>query len=290
MSEYRSFKTGEILSDAEQAKLSPEDKKRYSREQKVRSLMALVDNPSTPEEERDTAMRMLSNLIARHQIDVTALREKANTGPAKIVKFEVWISNKFKLGGVRASAIHRAVASPLGGTTIKWWSSGQSTKQDTRLVVFVSEDVVDFAKMLVSSCLMQMESGLVVAVKQHRRELESQWLYKSEVTKLVADFRKSYIAAWGQTVGVRMEAGRKQAAREASAETGKEIVLVDDSSRSKAAQEAWHKAQYGPNSKLRASRRIVYTSQSGISAGRRDGQRAQLGINEVGGGRTALSA
>jgi len=290
MGEYRSFNTGEILSDAEQAKLSPEDKKRYNREQKVRLLMALVDNPTTPEEERDTAMRMLSNLIARHQIDVTALRQKNNTGPAKIVEFEVWLSNKFNLGGVRASAIHRSVAVPLGGTTIKWWSSSHSTKQDTRLVVFVSEDVVDFAKMLIASLTMQMETGLAVAVRQHRRELERQWLYKNEVNKLIRDFRKSYIVAWGHTVGARMTAGRQQAAREASAETGKEIVLVDDSKRSKAAQEAWHKEQFGPDAKLRSARRIVVTSEDGVSAGRRDGRRAQLGINEVGGRRRALSA
>lgn len=290
MSEYRTFQTGEILSDAERAKLSPEDKKRYDREQKVRALMKLVDNPATLEGERDAAMRMLSNLIARHQIDIAALREKTSDGPAKIVEFEVHVSNKFNLGSVRATALHLAVAAPLGGTTIKWWSSSQSTKQDTRMVFFVSEDVVDFAKMLVASFIMQMETSLVVAVAQHKRELESQWLYPNEVAKLVKDFRKSYIAAWGSMVGRRMKAGRQQAVREASRETGKEIVLLDDSKRAEAAQKAWHKAQYGPNSKLRSARQFVFTSEDGKSAGARDGRRAQLGINEVGGSRRALSA
>lgn len=289
MSEYRSFKTGEILSDVEVAKLSPEDKKRYGREQKVRALMALVDDQATPEHERDNAMRMLSNLIARHQIDVTALRQRDNTGPAKIVSFEVHLSNRFNLGGVRASVITWAVAQPLGGTTIKWWRSTDSAKKDTRLLIFVSEDVVDFAKMLVASFTMQMESSLAVAVKEHRRELERQWLLPKEVNQFVKDFRKSYLATWGTTVGARMKAGRTMAAKEATREMGKEIVLVDDSARTKAAQLAWHKAQYGDRAKLRAGRRLVITSQDGASAGRRDGQSAQLGINEVGGTRRALA-
>lgn len=290
MSEYRSFNTGEILSDSERAKLNADDKKRYDREQRVRSLMALVDDPSTAEGERDNAMRMLSNLIARHQIDVTALRQKDNTGPAKIVSFEVQLSNRFNLGGVRASALAWAVAHPLGGTTIKWWRSTDSTKEETRFMVFVSEDVVDFAKMLVASFTMQMETGMAVAVKEHRRELGRQYLYPDEINKLVKDFRKSYVISWGTAVSRRMKAGRQQAATDASRETGKEIVLVDDSKRTKAAQLAWHQEQYGAKAKLRSSRKLVVTSDDGASAGRRDGMRAQLGVNEVGGRRTALSA
>jgi hypothetical protein len=290
MGEYRSFSTGEILSDSERAKLNADDKKRYDREQRVRSLMALIDNPATAEGERDNAMRMLSNLIARHQIDIAALRQKENTGPAKIVSFEVNLSNRFNLGGVRASALAWAVAHPLGGTTIKWWRSTDSTKKETRFVVFVSEDVVDFAKMLVASFTMQMETGMAVAVKQHRRELERQYLYPGEINKLVKDFRKSYVISWGQAVSRRMKAGRAQAATEASRETGKEIVLVDDSKRTEAAQKAWHQEQYGEKAKLRAGRKLVITSDDGASAGRRDGLRAQLGINEVGGRRTSLNA
>jgi hypothetical protein len=287
MTEYRTFKSGEILSNDERAKLSPEDRKRYDREQKVRGLMALIDNPSTPEDERDTAMRMLANLITRHQIDVAALRQKKNEGPAKIVEFEIFLSNRFNLGAVRSTAIHRAVLTPLGGSSIKWWSSGQSTKTDTRMVCFVSEDVVDFAKMLIASLMLQMESSLAVAVKRHRRELEWQWVPVKEINRLVKDFRKSYIMAWGTTVGQRVAAGRKQAVREASVETGKEIVLMDDSGRSKAAQEVWHKAQYGEKAKLRSSRPIAIVSQTGVQAGARDGRTAQLGTNEVGGTRRA---
>lgn len=290
MSEYRSFKTGEILTDAEVAKLSPEDKKRYGREQKVRALMALVDDPATPEHERDNAMRMLSNLIARHQIDVTALRQKDNKGPAKIVSFEVFLSNRFNLGGVRGSALSWAVVQPLGGTSVKWWRSTDSTKEETRFMVFVSEDVVDFAKMLIASFTLQMETAMAVAVKQHRRELERQYLYPDEISKLVKNFRKSYIATWGSTVGRRMKAGRQEAAAEATREMGKEIVLVDDSKRAEAAQQDWFAEEYGPRSKMRSSRKIVITSHDGASAGRRDGQRAQLGVNEVGGGRRSLSA
>jgi len=47
------------------------------------------------------------------------------------------------------------------------------------------------------------------------------------------------------------------------------------------AQTAWHKEQYGEKAKLRSARKFVFTSQTGVSAGRADGKRAQLGVNEI---------
>lgn len=318
MSQQTTFKTGQILSDAEVQKLSRDDKKRYGREQKVRALMALVDDPATPEHERDTAMQTLAKLITRHQIDVNAIKVKKQTGPAKIVNFEINLSNRYNLGGARATMVQWAVVGPLGGTTIKWWSASHSTSYDTRVLVFLPEDVADFAKMLIASFTMQMETALTVAVREHRRELERQWLSKREVTSLVGKFRKSYIGAWATVVGRRMELGRSQAVQEAAqervddqanapreervrmgrksldaAEVGKEIMLSlkQDVERASEAQKQWHKQEYGEKTKLRSGRKFIFASRDGVSAGREDGRRAQLGVNEIGGGhRRTLSA
>lgn len=282
MTDFRTFKTGEILTDAERAKLSPVDRKSYDLEQKIRGLMKLADSPSASEGERENATRMIAKLITKHQIDISQLRSAEKTGPAKIISFEIFVSNRYGLGGIRATAIHRAVLTPLGGTSVKWHHASHSTKKDTRVACFISEDLADFAKMLIASLLLQMETGMFVASRQHQRELKDNWLPANAITKQLGLFRKGYLFAWGDAVGARVSRGREDARQEAERETGKEIVLASDAERSRSAMEAWHDDLYG--SKMRKSR-TVYVSQTGKIAGREDGRKAQLGINEVGGQR-----
>ncbi len=289
MSEYRTFQTGEILSDGERAKLSPADKKRYDLEQRLLGLMKLADNEAATEEERDAATRMIAKLITRHQIDLALIREKETgkaSGPVKIVRFNLSVSNRFNLGGIRARALHRAVIQPLGGYSTYRHYSG-STKIDTTIEAYLPEDVVDFAKMLIASLVMQFETSMKVAGVQHQRELNDDWrLTKNDITRLMSLFRKGYLLSWGSAVGSRVAEGRKEARDEAVRYTGKELAVLDTSDLAKRASDEWNKAE---GSRVRTAR-TVRVSDTGRTAGRRDGMRAQLGINEVGGRRTALSA
>jgi hypothetical protein len=281
MTDFHTFKTGEILSNDERAKLSPEDRKRYDLEQKIRGLMKKADDPRTPDEERDTATRMISKLITKHQIDLALLREAKGSasGPVKIVKFSVSLSNKFGLGGVRCRALHRAVVVPLGGHSLFYHSASQSTRVDATLEIYMPEDVVDFARMLIASLTLQVETSMKVASVRHRRELQMNWVSKSEEAKLLDRFRKGYLLAWGSTVGARVSQGREDARQEVSRETGKEIALLDTTALAKKAMEDAH-----PKTR---SARAVLVSSTGKQAGARDGMRTQLGINEVGGDRRA---
>lgn len=288
---FRTFKSGEILSADDRAKLSPADRKTYDLEQKIRGLMKLAENSGATSEERDSATQMVSKLIARHQIDVALLREQ--TGGAKkavkIVMFEVYLSNRYGMGNIRAQALSRAVVYPLGGQTIWWHRPTYSTKKDVRLAVWLPEDLVGVAQMMIASFTLQMETSMKVAGVQHKRELDMNWnITPNQVTKLLAEFRRSYLMAWGGMVGIRVKAGRKEAEQEATQALGKEIALIDTKVLADKASKDWNKAAYG-----RAPRqaRAVIVSQDGTTAGRKDGRRAQLGINEVGGNRTrSLSA
>ena len=289
MSEYRSFKTGEILSDNERAKLSPADKKRYDLEQLLRGLMKLADDETASDGERENATRLIAKLITRHQIDLALIREKETgkaSGPVKIVRFKVEVSNRFNLGGVRACALHRAVILPLGGYST-YVHDSSSTRIATVITAYLPEDVVDFAKMLLASLAMQVETSMKVASVQHQRELNDDWrTTKNVVARLMGQFRKGYLLSWGTVVGRRIAEGRKEARDEAQQFTGKELAVLNTADLAKKAAEDWHKEQ---GTKVRAARSIT-VSDTGRSAGRRDGMRAQLGINEVGGRRTAISA
>jgi hypothetical protein len=284
MTESRTFKSGEILRDDERDKLSPADRKRYDLEQKLRGLMKLADNESASEGERENATRAIAKLITRHQIDLALLREqetgKAN-GPVQIVRFEISVSNKLGLGGIRCRALHRAVISPLGGYSVFFHSSGQSTKTDARLEIYLPEDVVDFAKMLIASLMLQVETSMKVATVQHVRDLRAQWVSKREETRFVDRFRKGYLLSWGSAVGRRVAEGRKEAREEAERYTGKELALLDTTALAKQASKDWDEA-HGFRT---VSARAVLVSDTGKTAGARDGRRAQLGINEVGGSR-----
>lgn len=288
MTNFRTFQSGQTLSADERAQLSPEDRKRYDLEQKVKGLMKLADNPGATDDERDTATRMIAKLITKHQIDLALLREEARASrPVEIVSFEVYVSNRFGMGNVRAQAITSAVVEPLGGKVVWWHSASDSTKIDTKLLIFLPEDAADFAKLLIPSLLLQVETSLKVATVQHKRDLDMDWrLTRNEVTRLMALFRKGYLLSWGRTVGARIRAGREEAREEASRETGKEIALLDYSQRSEAAMDAWREDR---GLKIRKARKVLF-SADGASAGRRDGARARLGTNEVGGSRTALRA
>lgn len=289
MTDYRTFKSGEILSDDERAKLSPEDRKRYDLEQKLRGLMKLANDERASDGERDNATRMISKLITRHQIDLALIREAKDgaTGPVEIVRFEVLVSNKLGLGGVRCQALHRAVISPLGGHSVFFHSSAQSASTEARLEIYLAKDVVDFAKMLLASLTLQVETSMKVAAVRHKRELDWDWrLTKSDVTKLVSRFRKGYLLAWGSTVGSRVAEGRAEAREEAQRFTGKELAVLDTKELAKKASEDWNRA----NGFRITKSRPVLVSETGRTAGRRDGLRARLGTNEVGGRRTALNA
>ena len=288
MTEFRSFKSGEILSDADRAQLSPADRKRYDLEQKLRGLMKLANDERATEGERENATRMISKLITRHQIDLALLREqesgKAN-GPVKIVKFHMSVDNKFGLGGVRCQAFHRAVIHPLGGYSTFRHHSSQSTKVQASMTIYMPEDLVDFTKMLIASLMLQVETSMKVATTQHVRELRYQWVSKNEETRLVSQFRKGYLLAWGDAVGRRVAEGRKEARDEAQRFTGKELAVLDTAALARKTAEDLHKAN---GSKIRTARTVI-TSADGYTAGRKDGRTAQLGINEVGGRRTALA-
>lgn len=294
MGEYRTFQSGEILSDTERAKLSPADKKRYDLEQKLRGLMKLANDEGAHDGERENATRMIAKLITRHQIDVALIREKETgeaSGPVKIVKFDIEVSNRFNLGGIRAQALNRAVIHPLGGYSV-YFHYRHSTKVATIVECYLPEDVVDFAKMLLASLTLQVETSMKVATTRFVRELresaDRQYIYglpKSVETSETAKFRKGYLLTWGSVVGRRVAAGRQEARDEAQQFTGKELAVLDTFALAKKTAQDLAEAE---GSKIRSSRAVT-VSQDGRMAGAKDGRRAQLGINEVGGTRKALA-
>lgn len=287
---FRTFKSGEILSSDDRAKLSPADRRTYDLEQKIRGLMKLADDPRTPSEERDNATQAISKLIARYQIDLEILRTQ--TGGAKqavkIVQFNIDLSNRYGMGNIRASAIGRSVIYPLGGQIVWWHKTTDSAKDTTMAKIFLPEELVGFAKMLIASFTLQFETSMKVASVQHKRELDSNWrVTANNIPRMLSDFRKSYLLSWGEAVGYRVLRGRRQAEQEATQALGKEIALLDASALTSNAKDEWNKER---GSKTR-TRNYAIVSETGESAGRKDGRRAQLGINEVGGDRArSLSA
>lgn len=273
MTEYRTFKSGEILSSDERAKLSPEDRKRYDVQEKIRKAMAIADDPSIGEDERAQAQRTVAKLIVQYEIDVTALMDKSEAKKTVTIEhFVVNVSNRYGMGGIRARALSRAVVVPLGGKMVFYHSSSDPTSVETRCDIFMPDDMVDFAKFLIASLTLQVETSMKVAAVQYQREIKFQ-VAPRHVSTMVAKFRKGYMLAWGSTVGRRMDQGREEARQEASAATGKEVALRDVSTLVENAVTA----MYG---KTRTAR-SVKISVSGATAGRRDGMRANLGNNEL---------
>lgn len=290
MTEYREFKSGEILTDAERAKLSPADRKQYDLEQKIRGLMKMADSESATEGERENATRMMGKLLARHQIDLALLREQKTgkaSGPVKIVRFNIAVDNRFGLGGVRCRALHRAVVVSLGGYSTFRHSSQQSSRTQASMEIFLPEDVVDFAKMLFASLALQVEGSMKVAAARHLFDIRhNRWVTKAEEARLISQFRKGYLLAWGSTVGERLAQGRQEAREEAEKYTGKELAVLNTAALARKTSDDFYEER---GSKLRTARNVL-VSATGSSAGRKDGRRAQLGINEVGGSRTSISA
>lgn len=249
---------------------------------RIRAAMAIADNPSTTQQERDAATSTVSRLIAEYQIEMAELRDLHQTGPVKIVNFDVNLSNRFTLGKMRGQAIHAAVVAPLGGHSINF--SARSAKEEVRLAVFLPEDVAAMAEILIASLLLQMETAMAAAARTHRRDLIKGWVFDSELTKLVYRFRVSYLMSWGSTVGKRIRAVRQLAQEDASEATGKEIVLADTSKLAKDTSKQWANDQ---DFTTRAARKVVVTA-TGVTAGRADGLRASIGGNEISGTRTSL--
>lgn len=273
MSEFRTFKSGQILTDAEQRELSPEDRKRYKTEQRIRAAMKIAEDSGSTADEKEQAARTIGRLLALFEIDLEALKDKDDAKkPLKIVEFEWEVSNRLGVGNQRVSVVNRAVVLPLGGKVV--YTSSRWADVPVTVNVFLPEDMVDFAKVLMASFLLQVETSMKVAVTQHRRELMADWrVTKSDVTRLVNEFRRGYLLAWADTVGRRFREGREEARVEASIEMGKQIALRDPSALSQAALDKKYP-------KLRKAR-AVSVSQTGKTAGRRDGLRASLGGKEL---------
>lgn len=269
MTDFRSFKSGEILSDSEQRELSPVDRKRYKTEQRIRAAMKISESPAATPEEKEQASRTIGRLLALFEIDMQALADKDDAkAPVKIVRFDWDVSNKLGVGDQRVSLINRAVVLPLGGKMV--YGSSRWADVPVTATIFLPEDMVDFAKVLMASLLLQAETSMKVATVQHRRELMAdRRVTKNDATRLVGQFRKGYLIAFGDMVGYRMSQGREDARKEASVEAGTAIALRDTSALSKAAMdEAFPKTRKARN---------VIVSQTGQSAGRRDGRRADIG-------------
>lgn len=252
---------------------------------RIRAAMAIADSPTASQEERDQATRTVSRLITLHQIEMAEIRDVQQTGPAKIVNFEILLSNRFGMGLIRAHAMHNAVVAPLGGHSINFYSKKTSAKEMIRFVVFLPEDVASLAQILMSSLALQLESALTVAAKRHRRDLIDGWVFDSELNRLMREFRTSYLMAWGKTVGQRIRAARQSAQEEASEASGKEIVLADTTARAKQSSQEWAASGGITTSKPRK----VKVTATGTMAGREDGMRASIGGNEIDNRRTALS-
>jgi hypothetical protein len=269
MSEYRTFQSGQILTDAEQRELSPEDRKRYKTEQRIRAAIKLAESPGATEDEKIQATRTIARLMALFEIDMDALADKDDAKkPIEIVEFDWDVSNRLGLGDQRISVINRAVVLPLGGRMV--YNSSRWADTPATANIFLPDDMVAFAKVLMASLLLQVETSMKVATAQHRRELMAdRYVTKSDMTRMINEFRKGYLLAWADTVGRRVREGREEARQEASISMGKEVALRDPSALSRAAVEA----RYPKTRKARA----VRVSDTGRTAGRRDGRTASIG-------------
>jgi hypothetical protein len=274
------------------------DNKREMLLNTVRNMMARANDPRTPEEERDTATTLVSKWIAKHQIEDAELREAEKSGPSKIVSFKFKVSNKNNLGKVRASALHWAVVTPLGGTSYK--TTPQSAKYPATMTIFMPEEIVEFAKILLTSLSLQMETGLAVKSRDERRRLEDRNWFEtpSKITTKVANFRKGYLIAFGSTVGKRIKDGRKEAVQEARQEAqaeayargidGAELAKVGSAIALRDTRELADAAMNEHCPGLKTARQVKYSVQ-GYIAGKDDGNRADIGLTRVGGSRTALT-
>lgn len=261
----------------------------------VRNMMAKANDPRNSEHERDVAARLATKWIAKHQIEAAELRDVEGKGEkAKIVMFRMTIGNKFGMGAARADALARAVVYPMGGKILR--TNPSSAKHSSIMTVFISEDIKEAVEILLTSLLLQMESGMDKAVRTFRSEAPYYW-DATYTAREVKAFRISYLRTYGFTVAGRVRTGRKEAVeearREAQAEAyangmtdgrelanvGAEIAIVDESERAQKALEAYFAKLYGK--KPKSSRSSSLVSYAGSQAGRRDGQTADIGLTRI---------
>lgn len=273
---------------------------------KVRNIMALAQDEKATDGERSLAAERVAKLMAKYEISLDDLRTTSEKKRSvKIVRFYLAISNAHGLGSARADALAWAAVNPFGGRILR--TNPQWASMDTRMTVFIREDLRETVELLLQSLLLQMENALAQSLKDHlhwwKRDFRrDHWVdpTSSQVSSESKSFRRTFYGTWGQTVGRKVRDARKEALEEARQQAMADafakgmsdgetlhgistaLVLVDTTQGATEAMEAYFAERYGEGKKPKASRSRAQRNGDGDMAGWREGRKADIGLTRLG--------
>lgn len=240
----------------------------------IRGLLALAEDPATPEAAANAARDKASELIIKWEIDEAKLtaagdeRLKNEQIIAKTVKPKGPVTYAHEL-----SLIGGRVADALGmrGFITSYWDPGTGRTRGThrpayKIVGFESD--VQRAEMLIASLITQCLAGLDTYVRDMHHSYE--WGYMSGTDRFQA--KRGFIQGFSIRVADRLAALRKVQVDETTG-TSTDLVLVDRSDRVN--------GYVASQMKIGPGRARTYDS-SGARAGMHTGDRADIGQQRFG--------
>lgn len=234
---------------------------KYTR--KIKALLAKAKHPNTPAEEAAVAASMAAELMMRHGIDESQLRDSEGRGPEEITLMDM------ELPDLWAKALQTgigALAKSIGAQAI--------IVEAGTITMVGTQSMLDNLETLIT-CL---EQQLVTASNREGDQQEAKirkahpnWS-DNQVGNAVDRWVDDYIVGWGLGVAQKIENRRNAIADEAP---GNALVLRTEADR---VRDAFN--EMFPH---RTSARRRQRDMGAVSAGHRDGQNADIGGGRVSG-------
>ncbi len=234
-----------------------DDTRKASKIQKIKSLLALADDPRTPESEANLAREKATTIMIEWEIEDAVIRGDERVIDEQIVRRIFRLNHMSSTYGPQFATLVAAVVEGLGMRGFITQTYDEKYRKRDAAVIVGFESDMDRAEMIVNSILTQC----VVALAEFGKNL---WPNLSASQKY--NERRSFIFAYGYTVGDRIAATRQRKVQETTTSTA--LVLVDRSAK----VDTW----VDDNMKVGRARNRRYT-YDGSEAGRAAGARADIG-------------
>lgn len=232
--------------------------------ERIRRMLALSEDMSTTQAERDHALSMASELMTKHQIE-RAMIDLGETRREKIAEQTFTYVAPYTM---EKSTLLGWTASALGLRSVLW-ARGKTASHST---VYGYESDLELLDMLYTSLLLQQAQALKLAQPPYH-------LYGAEVAAWRRDWMRAFISAAVDRVRLAHQREVEKFDQQTGADSGSSGAALVLASRADAV--AAHVAQLHPKlgkpRKLRALRHVDAVRQ-GYAAG----SRADVGMTRVG--------
>ena len=229
---------------------------------RVRALLTQAADNGATDEESQTYYAKAAELMDRHNLDAAIFRQEQGEEPARVERWDFWVSGKGGHGKARVLALG-VICRAFGCQSAVRGNTAASS--DRMMMIIGTTDALESLKILLPALSLQIENSATKAARARIAELDADYWTAGERARIRRTTFRSYIKGWGHGAAAKITKSREDIAEEVAG-TGAELVLLTDRERVTAA----FTTAFPKLAKYRPERNFSATAyHAGVDAGSR---------------------